>query len=487
MKPRMNQHAPDNRDRIRLLVAISSYGEGHLELLKRQLQHYQELPMKVDVVVCSNAPKQLGSGVEVVVGMPGKNPWTLPFAHKALFAQRADQYDLFIYSEDDIGVEAKNIRAFLDATAQLDADEIAGFLRYEVDANGKRRLAEPWGHYHWKPESVRRRGDYTVAEFTNEHAGFYLLTQCQLKRAIASGGYLRGPCVGRYSLPETAATDPYTNCGFRKVICISALDDFLVHHLPNRYINDLPVSLEAFQEQIQTLFAIRDGRHPARTLCEVEPKHWPSRWQKGYYEPPIPEWHSAVPAKASTILSIGCGWGHFEEKLKDRGAKITAIPLDSVIGAAAARRGIHVVHGTWAECLEKLSGQRFDCVLIKDLLHLQQDPETMAAQCSRLVAHSGSLILGGPNFARLPWLLKRVLRQGKFATLRNFESSGISACGPATFEKRLRSDGFKIEGIRWLHHAWNPGAPPDTGLALGRLTARDWILQAKRIRESDGN
>ena len=244
------------------------------------------MPFHTDVVVLSEAPKDLDEGVEVIVGLPSRNPWTLPFAHKAVFAQRVEQYDLFVYSEDDIGAGESHLRAFLEATDQLQPDEIAGFLRYEIDESGAWYLTEPWGHFHWIPESVRRRGHHLFAEFTNEHAGYYVLTQSQLKRAIKSGGFLRGPCRGRYDWPETAATDPYTSCGFKKVVCISALENFLVHHMPNPYVRQLDVSLASFGEQIQALTAIHHGTHPARTLCNVESRQMPFRWQKSYYEKP---------------------------------------------------------------------------------------------------------------------------------------------------------------------------------------------------------
>jgi SAM-dependent methyltransferase len=466
--------------RPKILVAIASYGNRQIEFLKKIIRNYQDMPMEVDVVVVSDAPKDLGSAVTVKVGLPSKNPWSLPFAHKAVFAERVDHYDLFVYSEDDIGVNAGHIRAFLNATAQLESDEIAGFLRYEIDPSGKWLLTEPWGHYHWKPESVKRRGAYTVAEFTNEHAGFYLLTQSQLKRAIASGGFLRDPCTGRYGLPETAATDPYTNCGFRKVICISALQDFLVHHLPNRYANGLPVSLASFQQQVQTLMKISDGTHPARTLCEVESRSWPSRWQKSYYEKPGNEWLKRVPADATEILSIGCGWGALEEKLTERGAKVTALPLDSVIGAEAARRGIEVVYGTLDECFRTLEGRSFGCVLLMNLLHLQPDPGWLIGQCARRVREGGALVLGGPNFHRLPWFLKRHFGIGEFRKLRSFDRGGISICGPGTLAKDIRNGGLRIAAVEWLNHSSDPGRQRGCGIPLGRFTAKEWVLQARR-------
>ena len=104
------------------------------------------------------------------------------------------------------------------ALADLGQDEIAGYLRYELCQDGTVSLPDVHGTFYWKPQSVRRRGSYTVAEFTNEHAAFYVLTQAQLKRAIDSGGYLQGPYEGRYDMLCTAATDPYTSCGLRKVV-----------------------------------------------------------------------------------------------------------------------------------------------------------------------------------------------------------------------------------------------------------------------------
>jgi len=466
--------------RLRLLVAIASYGESHLEYLKRIIHTYQNMDMAVDVVVLSEAPKQLGPEVEVVVGLPLRNPWTLPFAHKTLFARRVDQYDLFVYSEDDINVNEGQIRAFLNATCLLGEEEIAGFLRYEVDKSGRWFMAEPWGHYHWKPESVRRRGVYTVAEFTNEHAGFYILTQKQLKRAIASGGFLREPCRGRYGWPETAATDPYTNCGFRKVICISALEDFLVHHMPNRYANGLPVSLAAFKQQIQTLINIRDGLHPARTLCNVESKLWPSGWQKSYYEEPTEELLKMVPEDAKNTLTVGCGSGALEEKLTQRGIEVTTMPLDSIIGEVSARRGFEVVYGSLEECFKALDGRRFDCVLLTNLLHFQPDPERLVGQCSRLIREGGTLVLGGPNFNRLPWFIKRQCGVGEFRKLRSFDLGGISTCGPMTLAKEIRNGGLRVMAVKWLDHSLGLNHLRGGAIPLGRFTAREWILQARR-------
>lgn len=472
--------ADSQKQTLRLLVAIASFGEKNLAFLKRIIRNYQDLPMAVEVVVFSDQPKDLGPDVKVMVGLPTENPWSLPFAHKNYFARNIDRYDLFIYSEDDMEVTERNIRAFLRVTPDLKPEEIAGFLRYEVNESGNTSLPEVHWTSHWKPGSVARRGGHTIAEFSNEHAAFYLLTRNQLRRAIASGGFLREPCEGRYDMLCTVATDPYINCGLRKVICVSALEDFLIHHLPNRYAGQLGIPLAAFKEQVQTLIEIGTGTHPVSNLCETESRLQHGKWSKSYYEKPCNEVLELVPHDAQTILSVGCGSGATESALKQRGARVTVLPLDSVMGAASARLGLEVVYGTWNECLKILGDRQFDAVFVKDLLHLQADPGQMAEQYARLVGQGGTLVLAGPNFSRLPFFVKRVLGIGEFRKLRSFDASGVSICGPKTLAGHLTKAGLHATMVQWLNHGIGRGRLSGIRIRLGRFTAKDWVLQARR-------
>jgi 2-polyprenyl-3-methyl-5-hydroxy-6-metoxy-1,4-benzoquinol methylase len=472
----MNARLSEQRDqKIRLLVVIASFGEKNLTFLKRIIHRYHGMTMDVDVVVVSEGPKNLGSEVKLVVGLPSRNPWSLPFAHKRIFAENVDRYDLFAYSEDDMEVSEDNIQAFLRVTPELKQDEIAGFLRYEFDQSGVRWLPEIHGPFHWKADSVQRRGPYTAAEFSNEHAAFYLLTRNQLQRAIASGGFLRHPYESRYDMLCTAATDPYTSCGFRKVICISALDDFLICHLSNRYAGQFGLPLVAVQDQIDTLRKIRDGLHPASKLGDFESKLLHSRWSKSYYEEASRELLAIIPNEAKRVLSVGCGFGEIEVALRNRGCDVTALPLDSVIGAAAARHGIEVINGDFEECLEKLDGRTFQNVLITNLLHLLQNPFRMLEHCVGLCDEGGDLLISGVNFDYLPVLIKRTLGLGGYRKLRRFDESGITVLRASAVIRKLKRVGFSTVSLRWTDsvHTGN--------LIVGRpLLSRGWIVQARK-------
>lgn len=455
-----------------MLVAIASYGDRNLHLLQEVIRRYRGMSFRSHIVVLSNAPKDLGPDVEVIVGLPAKNPWSLPFAHKRVFADRVEHYDLFVYTEDDMGLTEANVRAFLRATPMLADDEIAGFLRYEVDEAGTRYFLDAHGRYHWKPESGGRRGPYAVAQFTNEHSALYMLTQDQLRRAIASGNFLRPPCAGRYDMLCTAATDPYTVCGFRKVICISALDDFVVHHLSNRYAGKWGISWDEFKEQVQTQIDIVEGRHPASTLCESETRMLHCEWSKSYYELPIDGMLDLVPASARTVLSIGSGWGAAEERLKQRGITVTLVPLDSVIGAAAGKRGMEVVYGSLDEAHAAVRERRFDCALMSNLLHLLPDPEQVILEWSRLVHPGGTFVISGPNFESLRVRAKRVLGRSHYQKLRSFEASGIRVVGPRKLKRCLRDAGLGRITIRWLDSSGSKYGK------LGPVAAAQWALRA---------
>ena len=469
----------ENNSHLRLLVAIASFGKKNLEFLERIIGTYQKLPMNVDVVVFSDRPKKIGQGVEVIVGLPSRNSWSLPFAHKAYFAQNADRYDVYIYTEDDIEVTEKNIQAFLRLTPELRPDEIAGYLRYELGPSGAMSLPDVHKAFHWKPESVKQRGVHTIAEFTNEHAGFYILTQAQLKQAIASGGFLIKPCDGRYGMLETAATDPYTSCGFRKVICISALEDFLIHHLPNRYAGQLGLSFSSFKEQVQTLVDISKNAHPVDSLCGTESKLLHGRWSKNYYEKPCNEVLEMVPRDSQTILSIGCGWGATESCLKQRGVKITVLPLDSVMGATGSRLGFEVIYGTMEECFSRLGERNFDCVLITNLLHLQPNPWQILDQCCRFAGQRGTIVISGPNFRSLQILTKRALNMSEYRKLSDFAQGGIQPLSAKAIARRLACAGWNVVAMRLFNHT-SPQNMVYLRRWLGYFVAESWVFSARQ-------
>jgi 2-polyprenyl-3-methyl-5-hydroxy-6-metoxy-1,4-benzoquinol methylase len=430
---------------MKILVAIASYGTNNDRYLNQLVSEYRSMPFEVDIVVLSNIAKPAGPSVEVVVvDLEGKNPWSLPFPHKQIFADRKNDYDLFLYSEDDTLVTEKNIRAFVEVSTALPEGEIPGFLRFEQNPDGSKNFPEIHGRFYWDSQSVRSRGGYTLAHFTNEHAACYLLTRSQLEGAIQSGGFLVGPHQHNYDLLCTAATDAYTQCGFKKLICISRIDEFLIHHLPNKYVGtSFGIGEAEFQRQLEALVRVGSNGHRPIKLFETETKLRDGAFSKSYYEPVRAELLKAIPSTARNVLSIGCGSGETEEALVKRGMNVVGLPLDEVIAGAAAARGVKIVTGDFEQAHQKLAGIQFDVLLLSNVLHLVREPAKILKSFADVLTRDAVVLVSTPNFKSAPILWRKFRRSEQLEALDSYESSGVRMTSHDEVRSWLRAAGLK--------------------------------------------
>jgi len=470
-----------NRIENRILVAIASYGTKNSGFLGRLLDEYRGMALPVDVVVNSNVPKDLGADVEVVVGLPSSDPRSLTFAHRTLFADRRDDYDVFVYSEEDTLVTARNIEAFLDATGLLPSEYVAGFMRYEVHPSGRRSYCTVHSHYHWDPASTFRAGSACFASFTNLHAACFMLTRDQLHRAISSSGFLVAPHSGRYGMLESGATDPYSQCGFTKVIRIDAIDDFLLHHLPNVYLGRMGIDETEFRAQLEALVRIERGEAPSsrlfRTETSLDVDH--EGWNKCYYEPPLPSVLERVAARS--VCTIGCGAGTVESELLARGSEVVGIPVDEVIGAVASSRGIEVLPASFEEAFELLAGRTFDRVLLLNTLQFLADPVALLRRAARLLNDRGRIVLYAPNHKFHALRAWRRARAPMLTPDVPFERSNLQYTDARVLRGWLRDAGLVVESLSYRVADKARGASRAT---LGVLDAYlgDGIIVVGRLR-----
>jgi 2-polyprenyl-3-methyl-5-hydroxy-6-metoxy-1,4-benzoquinol methylase len=456
-----------------VLAVIASWGRSNDQYLALLINEYSTMQsFKVHVVVLSNVEREVPEGVELLVVDPNSRklslfsyaaaavqyPWLLreqyrewkrhldfPFAHKQILADRVDDYDLFVYSEDDTLITEKNLLAFQRVSSALPSDEIPGFLRYEYFPDGTRNYPEIHGIFHWDPASVRSRSGYTLAFFTNEHSACYVLTRGQLQRAIDSGGYLVGPHAEMYDLLCTAATDPYTQCGLQKFICISHLEDFLIHHLPNKYVGTrFGVGDAELWRQVGVLLWIGGNGNGAASLFQTTSKFEYGIYSKDYYEPIHSELIAAIPSGTRTVLSIGCGWGATERSLAAKGMQVVAVPLDPVIPGGAQAEGIELVNGSLAEAREKLTARRFDCLLLSNVLHLVPDPVQVLSSFSSLLSPEGISVAVVPNTSRLGSRGK-VIRSKQGIGKKVHEGTEVHACSRKVIGNWFKDAGMPVE------------------------------------------
>ena len=403
---------------MKILVAIANYGTKNAEHAKRLIAEYHTMSFDVDIVVVCEAPKGFGSGVTELVGLPAKDPWSLPFAHRKLFVENAANYDLFIYTEDDTLIREDNIRAFLRASERLPENLLPGFIRYELYPDGSKNYPEIHGPFHWVPGSVTSFGEYVYADLSNDHSACYMLTRQQLRRAVDSGGFSLAPHSGRYDLLCTAATDPYTQCGFSRVICLSHLPEFELHHLPNAYLNRTGLSEKDHRLQIGALCDVVSKKRSNCELFVTEKPMATMGWDKDYYEPCSVDLLQLLPPSADRILSVGCGSGDTEACLVERGKDVTAMPLDSVIGRLPERRGVRLLPPDFASAFEALGDERFDAILLPNVLQHLRDVVNVLSRLGGYLKPQGVLVGSVPNLDPIRRLLGRlVVRNNKWSSV----------------------------------------------------------------------
>lgn len=395
---------------MKTLVAIANYGTKNDKYVKMLIEEYRSMTKyNVDIVVLSNISKNLGPEVEVIVGLPIKDPWSLPFGHKQLFAERMRKYDLFIYSEDDTLITERNIDAFYKVSQILPDEFIAGFIRYEISKEGNKYYSTIHAHYHWDPNTVIKIGEHVFAYYTNEHSACFILTQKQLNKAISSGGFLLPPRKGRYDMLVTAATDPYTECGMKKLICISHMYDFCLHHLPNVYCGKIGLDIEYANLEIEKLKSLNGNETIIGPLFDTTTRLEDAMWDKKYYEPCREDILSLVPKGVMRVLSVGCGFGSTESELVKQGIEVIGIPLDCVIQASAEARGIKVLPPNFETAWKSIELERFDCILFIDVLQYLADPISVVRKFIQLLNVNGSMIVSVPNFNHPSVWRKRVM------------------------------------------------------------------------------
>ena len=166
---------------MKVLVVIVNFGRSQLKYLDIMIQKFKSMTFDVDIVVHSNISLPY-EGIEIIIEKLDDYQ-KLPFTTRKTIYERQNDYDLFIYSENDHLITQKNIESFLEVTKILPDNYIAGFIQYE-NHNGK--LFYPAYHtsFGWEEDSAFKIGEYIFAHFNNVHQASYILTRDQLHKVI---------------------------------------------------------------------------------------------------------------------------------------------------------------------------------------------------------------------------------------------------------------------------------------------------------------
>jgi hypothetical protein len=220
----------------KILAVLVNYGDEQLSFLYKVVDELRTFS-KYDVTIVVNSNIELDiEGVDHVNVIELDNYQLLPMTCRQVIDLEADNFDYFIYSENDHLWREHHVDKFIEYESILPENRIAGLIQYEEDHTGKYYPAYH-AHYDWDYNSVEEYGGKKFAHFTNVHQACFVISKSRLKKIKEIKDFSQFFGNDQYSLKCKTNTDIYLHSNMKKLICISELDKNLIHHLPNHYIN----------------------------------------------------------------------------------------------------------------------------------------------------------------------------------------------------------------------------------------------------------
>ena len=228
---------------MRALVVIGNYGTKQLRYLYRVVDTIKAWKCRTDIIICTDIPLGIVGVQEKIMTCPPLE--ILNKAKEEVFNQ-TDRYDLYVLVENDVKITWHNIECWLACREKVRLPYIVGFFQYEKKDNSV-WFKSHHPPYSWDESSVKKINRYTLCHHTNLHQGCFVLDQ-ELLDYVKShphpdpwtggnqGTYEKFNPRQLYGPLERSNTDIYRTPGLIKVIPISHLMEFMIWHMPNKYV-----------------------------------------------------------------------------------------------------------------------------------------------------------------------------------------------------------------------------------------------------------
>ena len=252
----------------KLLVSIATYGDKNFEYLNKVIDEYKTYK-NYDLTINVHGTTPLPRSDINFIGHV--DPPNTVFFHRQEFADERNNYDLFLFSEDDMLIKEEAVDTYVKYTSTLPVDYCLGFLRYEtrpVSAPDDKNLyiIDLWPGvthrimYRPIPEIFGLPGNIAGPSFItvrkvdvngnsyfvprNPHQASSILTPDRLEYAIQHSDFLKVWEGGKLG-GEAGGSGIFRNwdhaSGVISKVCTRNLEDLkkcLIHHMPNIHCDE---------------------------------------------------------------------------------------------------------------------------------------------------------------------------------------------------------------------------------------------------------
>ncbi len=121
-----------------ILAVLVNYGEEQLHYLQQVVNELKSFKKyKVTIFVNSNIPLDMIKGIDYVNVIQLDDYQLLPLTCKQVIWNYRNDFDVFLFGENDHLFQEHHIDKYLEYTSMLPKNRIAGLIQYEENKTGK--------------------------------------------------------------------------------------------------------------------------------------------------------------------------------------------------------------------------------------------------------------------------------------------------------------------------------------------------------------
>ena len=236
---------------MKILVCITDYATSQRDFLYDQLRMLKAVKLlgwQIDIFLFHTDPIVFPldiSDQNIYLFARSRNMGDmLTWEHRKEMVLNKDNYDIFIYTENDLAITSAHLQRFVEQSLNLPMPYVAGFIHYENGPHQEKMLMPLNKKFTcFESDPVNSINGKRYLMLSNKHQASYIVTRQQLNFMIDAKRYSIEPRVHMYGsqyyhFKETSASEPYTDGGLIKVVDLENIDDFLIHHMPNHYVKN---------------------------------------------------------------------------------------------------------------------------------------------------------------------------------------------------------------------------------------------------------
>jgi hypothetical protein len=230
----------------KLLICVCFYYiESRLNILKKALEFVSNYDMDIHIIVDTNSNEWSMpdlKNLEIHVHTELQHPYNLTFMHRKHIIDNIDNYDWFMYIEDDMGVPYNNFKEFVDNFYMLWPVYVPAFIRVE-SFNDKEYVVDVLDNKNIEnciEIGGKKFFDLSVARRNIAHAyhAFWIMPQKELKETMYN---IKDPFFRISTDREWAAS--FTTWKLEKIPLVRIDDNKISklsysYHLSNNYSSD---------------------------------------------------------------------------------------------------------------------------------------------------------------------------------------------------------------------------------------------------------